>query len=120
MFFLVGIIETAENAVAALREIMSLKSTIEVKLVSSMGKRSKNALLLLHELFKDPVVNIKKVESMTLLSGKAANDLVKAFVEQGILQEVTGYRRNRTFVFSDYLNLFDNKGSRHESFKTNF
>mgnify|MGYP001294780169 CR=1 FL=1 len=31
---------------------------------------------------------------------------IKAFVERRILNEMTGFRRNRVFVFSDYMNLF--------------
>lgn len=43
---------------------------------------------------------------MTDLSPKAANDLVKAFVEQKILVETTGYQRNRVFVFDEYVKMF--------------
>ncbi len=43
---------------------------------------------------------------MTGLSPKAANDLVKAFIEQQILVETTGYQRNRVFVFEEYVKMF--------------
>jgi len=43
---------------------------------------------------------------MTGMSPKAANDLVRAFDEQKILAETTGYRRNRIFVFDEYLSMF--------------
>jgi len=71
-----------------------------------MGKRSKQGIEFLHQLFKKPVVTIKDVQAMTSLSPKAANDLVKAFVEQKILVETTGYQRNRVFVFDDYVRMF--------------
>ena len=109
-FFLVGIIETAETSVATLQKIMGLKSDIEKQSIMEMGKRSKNGMLLLHELFKEPVVTIKKVHALTGLSSKAANDLVKAFVGNKILVEMTGYQRNRIFVFANYLSLFENSG----------
>ena len=71
-----------------------------------MGKRSKLGLEFLHRLFKKPVVAIKDVQAMTSLSPKAANDLVRAFVDQKILVETTGYQRNRVFVFDEYVRMF--------------
>ena len=36
-----------------------------------------------------------------------ANKLIDRFVEHGLLEEVTGLRRNRVFGFEPYLRLFD-------------
>ena len=35
-----------------------------------------------------------------------ANGVLKAFVEIGILEEKTGYNRNRFYVFEDYIKIF--------------
>ena len=105
-FFLTGVIQTAENAVATLRKITDLKDSIERERILIMGKRSKLGIEVLHRLFKKPVVTIKDVQSMTGLSPKAANDLVRAFVDQKILVETTGYQRNRVFVFDEYVRMF--------------
>lgn len=105
-FFLIGVIQTAENSVETLKKIMDLKSSIEKNRILLMGKRSKYGIKFLHKLFKKPVVTIKDVQAMTDLSPKATNALVKAFVEQKILVETTGYRRNRVFVFDDYVRMF--------------
>ena len=105
-FFLTGVIQTAENAVATLKKITDLKASIEKERILLMGKRSKQGIEFLHLLFKKPIVTIKEVQSMTGLSPKAANDLVKAFVEQKILIETTGYQRNRVFVFDEYVRMF--------------
>ena len=71
-----------------------------------MGKRSKQGIEFLHQLFRKPIVVIKDVQEMTGLSPKAANDLVRAFVDQNILIETTGYQRNRVFVFDEYVRMF--------------
>jgi len=105
-FFLTGVIQTAESAVATLEKIVDLKETIEKERIQFMGKRSKQGIEFLHLLFKKPVVTIKDVQSMTGLSIKASNDLVKAFVEQKILKETTGYQRNRVFIFDEYVGMF--------------
>jgi len=106
IFFLVGIIETAEKSVNTLNNIIDLKTNIEDNIISSMGRRSKNGILLLQELFKEPLVTVKKVQQITGLSAKTANELVKTFVEHKILSEMTGYQRNRVFLFEQYLQLF--------------
>lgn len=105
-FFLTGVIQTAENAVATLKKITDLKTSIEKERILLMGKRSKQGIEFLHRLFKKPVVTIKDVQAITGQSTKAANDLVKAFVEQKILIETTGYQRNRVFVFDEYVGMF--------------
>ena len=105
-FFLTGVIQTAENSVTTLKKITDLKASIEKDRILLMGKRSKHGIEFLHQLFKKPVVTIKDVQAMTGLSPKAANDLVKAFVEQKILVETTGYQRNRVFVFDEYVRMF--------------
>jgi Fic family protein len=105
-FFLTGVIQTAENSGTTLKKITDLKASIEKERILLMGKRSKQGIEFLHRLFRKPVVTIKHVQAMTGLSPKAANDLVKAFVEQKILVETTGYQRNRVFVFDEYMRMF--------------
>lgn len=105
-FFLTGVIQTVEGSVATLKKITDLKTAIEKERIIFMGKRSKQGMEFLHQLFREPVVTIKGVQEMTGLSFKAANDLVKAFVEQKILFETTGYQRNRVFVFDEYVKMF--------------
>jgi Fic family protein len=105
-FFLTGIIQTSENSVATLKKIVDLKASIEKERIIHMGKRSKQGLEFFHHLFKKPVVTIRDVQSMTALSPKAANDMVKIFMETKILVETTGYQRNRVFVFEEYVRMF--------------
>lgn len=105
-FFMTGVAETAGDGVATLHNIIELKTAIEREKIIGMGKRSTIAMVLLTHLFKKPVTNIKEVRSVTDLSPKAANDLVRAFIENQILEEITGYKRNRIFAFKAYLKLF--------------
>ncbi|HPC36776.1 MAG TPA: Fic family protein [Candidatus Marinimicrobia bacterium] len=105
-FFLTGIIQTATSALDTLKQLTDLKAHIEKEKIMNMGKRSRTAMELLHYLFKKPVVNVREVQEKTGLSSKAANDLVKEFLNKGILREITGFQRNRMFVFDEYMNLF--------------
>ena len=38
---------------------------------------------------------------------QTANALIKDFHNLGILKEQTGYKRNRIFLFEEYLRLFE-------------
>jgi Fic family protein len=105
-FFLTGIIQTADISVATLKKITELKSSIEKERILLMGKRAKQGLNLLNELFKKPVVSVNDVQKTCGLSPKAANELVQAFVSYKILREITGNQRNRLFAFKEYLTLF--------------
>lgn len=105
-FFLVGVIQTAEKGVDTLDKIVTLKKSIEEESILLMGRRTKQGMVLFHQLFSQPVLTSKEVESMTGLSRKAANDLIKVFIEKNILKETTGYQRNRVFIFDEYMKLF--------------
>jgi Fic family protein len=105
-FFLTGVVQTAEKSVITLKKMTDLKASIEKERILMMGKRSKLGIEFLSQLFKKPVVTIKDVQAITGLSPKAANNLVKLFVEQKILVETTKYQRNRVFVFDEYVRMF--------------
>lgn len=105
-FFLTGVIQTADNSVLTLENIIDLKTYIEKEKLLRLGRRTEIGHEFFNQLFTKPRVTIKDVEEMTKLSTKAANDLVQAFVEQNILVESTGYQRNRVFDFIEYLRMF--------------
>jgi Fic family protein len=105
-FFLTGVIQTGENALFTLKTIIELKTNLEKNIIITMGKRTEQGYKLLDGLFTKPVVSVRDVERITGLSAKSANDLVDVFVEKNILRETSGQRRNRIFVFSEYIKLF--------------
>ena len=104
-FFLVGIIETAEEGTKTLEKIMQIKAKAENKILS-FGRRAESAHKLLEALFSKPMVSIKGVQTITNLSPKAAGELVNLFVDNGLLHEVSNQQRNRAFAFTEYLDLF--------------
>lgn len=105
-YFLVGIEQTATNAVEKLKSVLALKNELEVKINTTFGKRSNNGIKLLNALFADPSASVEKVRGICDLSYKAANDLVAAMVDADILYELTGNSRNRFYIFDSYLKLF--------------
>lgn len=105
-FFLAGVSETAQNAAHTLKHIIDLRRDYEKTILSNLGKRTAIGVDLLNLLFSKPIVSSATVQEALNLSAKTANSLLRAFTEAAILKESTGYRRNRTFIFDEYIRLF--------------
>lgn len=106
-FFLVGIIETAKNAIDTFTKIIALRDKMEKDTIVSLGKRLPNAKALLTYLYSKPVVTVSDVMTELEVTKQTANTLIKDFDNLGILKEQTGYKRNRVFIFEEYLRLFE-------------
>ena len=64
-------------------------------------------LLLLEYLFEQPIVTIRMVEQRLNCVFVTADKVVNRFVRLGLLEEVTGFQRNRRFRYAPYLALFE-------------
>lgn len=106
-YFLVGIEQTATQAVATLSSILALKADMEREIHATFGKRAASALRLLNALFADPATTVEKAAGTCAISYKSANVLVAQMQAQGFLQEITGQSRNRIFLLEPYLKAFD-------------
>lgn len=104
-YFLQAIESTAIGAAASLNEIISLKENLTTKKIPTLGRKTKNAQKFLDLIFTRPVVTAGFVSKNIGLSPKASNDLIRDFVSLNILKEITGYKRNRLFAFSNYLKI---------------
>ncbi len=104
-FFLNGVITTAEKGKKTFQEILKLKNEIDVKIVK-LGRKAERGSEFVHYLYSKPVVSINDVVKVLKITPKNAISLVNDFEKLGLLREITGYKRNRVFAFSDYLNLF--------------
>lgn len=106
-FFLRGVVKVAQEAITTSDNIIDLREK-DLHKISSLGRASKNAIVLLKNLYKLPIVNVKKVQEFTGLSREAANRLVKKFVDLGLLQPKEKEKKyGRVFVYKEYLNLFE-------------
>jgi Fic family protein len=101
-FFLRGVAETANEATSTAGAIVALRDHHRA-LAGDLGA---NGIQLLDYLFAQPLVNVNAVGTALRVSWPTANKLAHAFAERGILDEATGFRRNRVFRYSPYLALF--------------
>jgi predicted transcriptional regulator len=48
------------------------------------------------------------------ITHQSASSLIRSFEEMGIFREITGRKKGRLFVFSEYLGLFTNRISQSQ------
>ena len=108
-FFLDGVAIIAAEAIETSKKINTLRQK-DVAKIQSLGRRAKTGAIVLENLYKLPIVSVKKVEEWTQLSRPQANGLVKKLVELGILeQRDKNIEYGREFWYKNYLNLFISK-----------
>lgn len=106
-FFLLGLRETTGLSIQVFKDIVALKERIERKHMPTFHlRRQANAQVLMRSLYQAPVTNIKMVTSLIQAQTNTAAALIEDFVKLGILRELTGQKRNRLFIFDEYVRLF--------------
>ncbi|PSO42901.1 cell filamentation protein Fic [Candidatus Saccharibacteria bacterium QS_5_54_17] len=104
-FFLVGITETSRQAIHTLQSIQSLQETHRQEILK-LGRRSENASALLERLYTDPIISVSEAAEELDVTPPTANSLVKELHKLGMLKEITGFSRNRIFIYEPYIRLF--------------
>lgn len=105
-FFLVGVLETAQNSIETFNAIIKLRQQVEEKKITTLGKRVPMAMNLMRYLYSKPIVDANEIAEALEVNISTAHRLIKDFEKLEILIEQTGYKRNRVFVFDDYIKLF--------------
>lgn len=112
-FFLRGVAETAEEATDTARAIMSLREDHH-DLLRTRGL-GVNELRLLELLYQRPLVNVALVASRLEVTRPTAGRLLDQLLSIGILDEITGRRRNRMFRYTPYWQLFQDNDEINEA-----
>ena len=112
VFFLYGVHETAESSIQVFKDIIALKEKLEREVLPRFTtRRQENSQNLMKHLYQFPIVNIKDVAKVLNLKTNTASALVSDFVRYGVLHEFTGNKRNRTFLFEEYIVIFNRQFS---------
>lgn len=105
-FFLEGIRQTSESSIATFRAIIALRARCE-RDIATLGKKARLAQAALQLLYGKPVLDGQDMASSLEINISTALRLIADFVRLGILRETTGFKRNRVFVFHEYVALFE-------------
>jgi Fic family protein len=103
-FFLKGVVDTAGSAMETARKVLELQ-THHRRLLWEEKISSPLAVGILEQLFYTPVVSIGPLAKQFDISYQASSTLVSQLENAGILKETTGRKRDKRFVYSDYLNI---------------
>ena len=106
LFFLQGIIETAEKGVTTFNRILELERENE-SVIQQMGSRSANAMIVVKDLYLRPIIDAKRVANLCGITSQSAYNLIEDLKDRGILFEITGGKRNRLYAMKQYLDLFN-------------
>lgn len=105
-FFLTGVTQTAQNSIDTFNKIILLRQHVEDKKIIRLGKKAPLAMRFIEFLYSKPIVGMNEISAALQINISTAHRLIQDFEKLGILKEQTGYKRNRIFVFENYLNLF--------------
>jgi Fic family protein len=105
-FFLRGVTDVSAQATETAQRILAVRERRREQITQSFGRTAGNGLKVLEQLFRTPIISVKKVQPITKTEFPAANQLVQRPVQLGVLKEITGQARNRQFLFEEYVQLF--------------
>ena len=110
-FFVRGVFEVSQEATETARNILRLgekhRRVLSEKLAREKLAATPYDLLFLEYLFEQPIVTVRMVEEHLSCAFVTADKVVKRFVKLGLLDEMTGFQRNRRFRYGPYLALFE-------------
>jgi len=104
-FFLAGVLEISRKGRRTMQAIQALREAVELQCLT-LGKRAPNARRALTLLYRRGVVSARDIETELGVTSATANAIIRDFVKLQILQEITGMRRDRLYVFDRYLRQF--------------
>jgi Fic family protein len=107
VFFLQGTLETAQNSIQVLKDVVALKSRLEATFLPVFSpRRQEGAQALMRHLYQTPVVTVKGVAELLDIQSNTAAALIRDFEKHGVLTLLSSKKRNRSYGFSEYMSLF--------------
>lgn len=105
-FFLTGVIETAENAVATAKSVLKLFDEDRRK-TEGIGRAASSALRVHHLLQTRPMLSIPAAAVALTLSPPTVTKCFRHLEQLGIVREFTGRQRDRLFVYDRYVKALE-------------
>ncbi|MEA2166263.1 MAG: hypothetical protein QOK37_4390 [Thermoanaerobaculia bacterium] len=106
-FFLRGVSEVSAQATDTARHILALREEHRNIITTHLGRAAANGYRVLERLYERPILSVEDIRQLTGTTFPAANQLAQKLVEQGMLTEMTGKKRDRRFRYDAYVKLFD-------------
>ncbi len=105
-FFLVGVSETAREAVQQAGKLMHLREEFRKQL-----HEKPKALALLDELFMNPYMTVARASEILKVSNPTARQAVTLLQQRGLLEEITGRAWGRLYLARPILRALERSGN---------
>jgi Fic family protein len=113
-FFIRGVQEVSREAADTAQSILRMREEHRQLLSTKLAKDKLTAtpydFVCLEYLFEQPIITVRLAEERLNCAFVTANKVVERFVKLGLLEEMTGFQRNRRFRYAPYLALFESVG----------
>jgi cell filamentation protein, protein adenylyltransferase len=106
VFFLRGVIETANQAVETVQSIVNLINE-DKKKIQGIGRGAASTLIVHQLLQAYPVTDSKKIQKKCDLTLPTINAAFKNLMSLNIVEEITGHARNKIYKYHRYLKTMD-------------
>ena len=106
-FFLEGVKLTAEGAVSTAQRLSRMFQDDRDRIESAGGRRTGSTLRVHDALKAQPILSLPVARRGTKLSFQTAASAMELLIEHGIAREITGKRRDRLFVYEQYLSILN-------------
>jgi Fic family protein len=105
-FFLTGVLETAEQATQSARLMLKLFESDRARIETL--KKAAGSALRVHQLMQaKPLLLIPQAARTLSLTVPTVTQSLENLRKLGIVLEITGKKRGRIFVYSEYLNILN-------------
>jgi DNA-binding MarR family transcriptional regulator len=108
----VGVIETSKSSIQVFKDIIKLKSDIENNRLPKLGSKTEKGMKMLKILFENPIITAGRLVEEMGIAHSTANRLLLDFEKLKIIEEYTGFKRNRKFIFKEYFEIFNDERNR--------
>lgn len=107
-FFLAGVAQQSHDAISRSQKLLSAWMGYREQLLAK--RASALSLQLVDELFQEPAISVSQAAKKLAVTPRSAQQNIDKLMEEGILIEATGRRRNRIFTAPAILRILEEGG----------
>ena len=108
-FFLDAVEQTAQDGIEVTQKLLDYDLKLRTEILPQFGRKTKDTLRVLEFLYRRPILTSKQLQEQLEFSPQVSQNMLKLLAEHNILQEITGNKRNRVFMFHQYITLLEGK-----------
>ena len=105
-FFLEGISNSAKQALHTAQEINALFK-VDISKIESLGRARFSCVQILEYLKQMPQISVPQISRELNMTAPTARSSINHMVAQGILEEITGKKRDQIYIYRKYLGILE-------------